>query len=134
VSPGGASGSGGGSGSVGGSGSGGASGTGGERAVPYVCPFCGEEDLRPAPEGRWHCRSCLRLFTVTFHGLEQPGAGHPAPAYTTAPPTPASGIRLVDPATTRGGDRDDPEPDEADTDADLDDTDLDDPSTPGSPR
>ena len=41
----------------------------GERAVPYVCPFCGEEDLRPQPQGRWHCRSCLRTFSVAFHGV-----------------------------------------------------------------
>ena len=41
----------------------------GERAVPYLCPFCGEEDLRPLPHGRWHCRSCLRAFSVAFHGL-----------------------------------------------------------------
>lgn len=41
----------------------------GERAVPYVCPFCGEEDLRPEPQGRWHCRSCLRTFSVAFHGV-----------------------------------------------------------------
>jgi len=39
------------------------------RAVPYVCPFCGEEDLRPVEQGRWHCRSCLRVFGLTFHGL-----------------------------------------------------------------
>ena len=53
-------------------------GFGGSRAVPYVCPFCGEEDLRPAdePDGaaRWHCRSCLRLFSLTFHGLAAPEA------------------------------------------------------------
>ena len=42
------------------------------RAVPYLCPYCGEEDLRPEPEGRWHCRACLRLFSVTFHGLLHP--------------------------------------------------------------
>jgi ribosomal protein L37AE/L43A len=45
------------------------------RAVPYLCPFCGEEDLRPAEhEGRpvWHCRSCLRLFSLSFHGLATP--------------------------------------------------------------
>jgi ribosomal protein L37AE/L43A len=47
------------------------------RAVPFVCPFCAEEDLRPAEhEGRavWHCRSCLRLFSVSFHGLAGPEA------------------------------------------------------------
>ena len=54
----------------------------GQRAVPYVCPFCGEEDLRPttvpdtagaqAGKACWHCRSCLRLFSVAFHGLAAP--------------------------------------------------------------
>jgi ribosomal protein L37AE/L43A len=39
-----------------------------------VCPFCAEEDLRPAEHGAWHCRSCLRLFSLTFHGLSPPGA------------------------------------------------------------
>jgi ribosomal protein L37AE/L43A len=43
-----------------------------QRAVPYACPFCGEEDLRPTEDGPWHCRSCLRLFSVTFHGLAAP--------------------------------------------------------------
>ena len=58
---------------------GGASGTG-ERAVPYCCPFCTEEDLRPLESGAvpgltrggWHCRSCLRVFSLSFHGLHQP--------------------------------------------------------------
>ncbi len=39
------------------------------RAVPYVCPFCGEQDLRPVEDGGWHCRSCLRVFSIGFHGL-----------------------------------------------------------------
>jgi transposase-like protein len=57
----------------------------GARATPYLCPFCGEEDLRPveppagttagaSAEPRWHCRSCLRLFSLTFHGLVSPEA------------------------------------------------------------
>lgn len=53
-----------------------------QRAVPYVCPFCGEEDLRPVEEGGWHCRSCLRVFSVTFHGLRT-GATTPAPPGST---------------------------------------------------
>lgn len=50
---------------------------GAQRAVPYHCPYCGEEDLRPQPEGRWHCRSCLRLFAVSFHGLARPELPEP---------------------------------------------------------
>ena len=58
-----------------------------ERAVPYYCPFCGEEDLYPTPpqsrrrgdpetarphdegHGAWHCRSCARVFSVRLVGL-----------------------------------------------------------------
>jgi hypothetical protein len=67
------------------------------RAVPFYCPFCGEEDLYPTttrrdggieldeqarrgggPEsqmrhedthGAWHCRSCTRVFTLKLVGL-----------------------------------------------------------------
>ena len=44
----------------------------GRASTPYLCPFCGEEDLRPTDHAGapvWHCRSCLRLFSLTFHGL-----------------------------------------------------------------
>ena len=44
------------------------------RAVPYACPFCAEEDLRPVEQGRWHCRSCLRVFAVQFFGLLTPSS------------------------------------------------------------
>ncbi len=55
--------------------------------MPYACPFCAEEDLRPVEGGRWHCRSCLRLFSVRFHGLAAPATTTPAPAVPTAAPT-----------------------------------------------
>ena len=33
--------------------------------VPLYCPFCAEEDLRPAEaHGAWHCRACTRTFSV----------------------------------------------------------------------
>ncbi len=32
------------------------------------CPYCAEETLFPREQG-WECRSCLRAFSVTFHGL-----------------------------------------------------------------
>ena len=52
-------------------------------AAIYHCPFCAEEDLRPLPRGEevgggrlprgaWHCRSCLRVFSLDFHGLHHP--------------------------------------------------------------
>lgn len=59
----------------------------GERAVPYHCPFCAEEDLRPhaAGSGAWHCRACLRTFTVHFLGL----APIERPPHPLAEPDPA---------------------------------------------
>ena len=44
------------------------------RAVPFFCPFCGEEELRPWGEdpdrghGDWRCEACLRVFTLRFKG------------------------------------------------------------------
>jgi ribosomal protein L37AE/L43A len=39
---------------------------GGERQVPFFCPYCGEETLRPAgaDAGGWTCESCTRTFTL----------------------------------------------------------------------
>jgi ribosomal protein L37AE/L43A len=40
-----------------------------ERAVPFYCPYCGEEDLEPlAEDGGWHCRSCVRAFRLRYGG------------------------------------------------------------------
>lgn len=47
-----------------------------ERAAPFYCPYCGDEDLRPseeeAPRGTgatWECSACNRAFTLAFRGL-----------------------------------------------------------------
>ena len=52
-----------------------------ERAVPYYCPYCGGEDLRPHEDlrpsrsrpatghGAWECRECTRVFSVKLIGL-----------------------------------------------------------------
>lgn len=42
-----------------------------ERAAPFYCPYCGEEDLRPSEEGpgAWECTDCNRAFRVKFLGL-----------------------------------------------------------------
>jgi len=42
-----------------------------ERAVPYYCPYCGGEDLRPHEDkhGAWECRECTRVFSVSLLGL-----------------------------------------------------------------
>jgi predicted RNA-binding Zn-ribbon protein involved in translation (DUF1610 family) len=44
---------------------------GGERAVPFYCPYCGDEDLRPAeePHGAWRCAACLRTFSLKLVGI-----------------------------------------------------------------
>lgn len=47
----------------------------GTRAQPFYCPYCGEEDLRPAdPPASHHCLACDRRFALRFVGL----AGTPA--------------------------------------------------------
>jgi transposase-like protein len=51
-----------------------------ERGIPFHCPYCGDEDLRPhevvsetgeitSPHGSWECRSCLRAFSLKMLGL-----------------------------------------------------------------
>jgi transposase-like protein len=44
------------------------------RAVPFYCPYCGEEDLRPHEEtaAAWQCAGCRRVFTVRLVGLLAP--------------------------------------------------------------
>lgn len=52
-----------------------------ERAVPFHCPYCASEDLRPheteqgSPHGAWECRSCLRAFSLKMLGLIAPRGG-----------------------------------------------------------
>lgn len=52
------------------------------RQVPYHCPYCAEEDLRPhgTTGGAWHCRACLRTFSVKYLGLEPRTPSHPIPS------------------------------------------------------
>jgi transposase-like protein len=51
------------------------------RAVPFHCPFCGDENLFPhdgtdsGEHGSWECRSCLRAFSVKMLGMLRPGGG-----------------------------------------------------------
>jgi transposase-like protein len=51
-----------------------------ERAVPFHCPYCGDEDLRPhetsegSSHGAWECRACLRAFSLRLLGLLTPPA------------------------------------------------------------
>lgn len=41
-----------------------------ERAAPFHCPYCGDEDLRPGEgHGAWECGACNRAFRLKFLGL-----------------------------------------------------------------
>jgi transposase-like protein len=44
------------------------------RSVPFHCPYCGDEDLRPhsGRHGDWECHACLRAFSLHFLGLLSP--------------------------------------------------------------
>ena len=42
-------------------------------AVPFYCPYCGDEDLRPVGEaGGWWCQSCRRSWTLRYVGTGIP--------------------------------------------------------------
>jgi transposase-like protein len=50
------------------------------RAVPFYCPYCADEDLRPdhpasdqgagapLPHGQWRCGGCQRVFALKYLG------------------------------------------------------------------
>lgn len=44
------------------------------RAMPFHCPYCADEDLRPHGEkhGQWECRACQRAFALSFIGQLNP--------------------------------------------------------------
>ncbi|WP_328332762.1 MULTISPECIES: hypothetical protein [unclassified Streptomyces] len=51
-----------------------------ERAAPFFCPYCGDEDLRPheTGHGAWECAACNRAFQLKFLGLLARGLQHHA--------------------------------------------------------
>ena len=51
----------------------------GERQVPFYCPYCGDEDLRPAgpTAGSWRCGACSRAFELRFAGVAPARPGRP---------------------------------------------------------
>jgi len=61
------------------------------RAVPFFCPYCGEEDLRPhdASHGSWWCASCRRAWTLKYLGTGTPAVD--AAAVDVAADEPESG-------------------------------------------
>jgi len=36
------------------------------QAVPFYCPFCGEQELREADPHGWRCESCDRTFDLSL--------------------------------------------------------------------
>lgn len=63
-----------------------------ERAFPNLCPYCGDEDLRPheaadgsSPHGAWECRACLRAFSLRMLGQVRRPALGPDPVRQVAP-------------------------------------------------
>ncbi|MEV7355422.1 hypothetical protein [Kitasatospora sp. NPDC091276] len=57
-----------------------------ERAAPFFCPYCGDEDLRPseAGHGAWECHGCRRAFQLKFLGLLSPTASTASTAANSA--------------------------------------------------
>ena len=49
-----------------------------QRAVPFHCPYCGDENLWPhegdasSGRGAWECRACLRAFSLKMLGIVRP--------------------------------------------------------------
>lgn len=47
----------------------------GGRGIPFHCPYCGDENLRPSEEGpedargAWECHACLRAFSLRMLGM-----------------------------------------------------------------
>lgn len=69
----------------------------GERQVPFYCPYCGDEDLRPAgpAAGSWRCGACARAFELRFAGVAPgggPGGGPGQAAVPVAGGAPGGGV------------------------------------------
>lgn len=42
-------------------------------SVPFFCPYCGEEEIRPAEQDHsFHCAVCERTWKLEFLGLRKP--------------------------------------------------------------
>ncbi|NLU65876.1 hypothetical protein [Streptomyces sp. HNM0574] len=56
-----------------------------ERAAPFHCPYCGDEDLRPSEAdargkgAAWECAACNRAFALSFLGLLSKGLAQRVP-------------------------------------------------------
>lgn len=86
------------------------------RNHPTHCPYCGGMDLFPDEEGEfaWSCQECLRVFSVMFHGQDDPPTEH-APAPSTGEALARSLARhghdanFIQKRDTRGSEENDPQ-------------------------
>jgi hypothetical protein len=66
-----------------------------QRAVPFYCPYCGDEDLQPYEDrhGAWWCQSCRRAWALSMIGTGTPSrmGGHAASDAQSAPNDTESG-------------------------------------------
>lgn len=55
-----------------------------QRAAPFYCPYCGDEELEPYRDthGAWWCHSCRRAWKLSYIGT-----GTPEPDGPDAQPT-----------------------------------------------
>lgn len=55
------------------------------RNHPLFCPYCAGEELYPQEdtEFAWLCAECLRIFSVMFHGQDDPQHAHDAAVSTS---------------------------------------------------
>ncbi|MBL7496052.1 transposase [Frankia sp. CNm7] len=66
------------------------------RAVPFYCPYCGEEDLVPEVpagatgegHGHWACRSCRRAFRLSLTALASASTATTPTNHGPVPTTP----------------------------------------------
>ncbi len=62
--------------------------SGASRGIPFHCPYCGEENLRPSEQGHgaWECHACLRAFSLKMLGLvDRSTLGTPDPLENEVP-------------------------------------------------
>lgn len=55
------------------------------RAVPFYCPFCGEQDIRPADPSGYRCEVCDRRWELRLLGVGPGADQHAAAPEETSP-------------------------------------------------
>ena len=55
------------------------------RAVPFYCPFCGEQEIRPADPTGYHCDVCDRRWELRLLGVGPGASGRAEDHEETSP-------------------------------------------------